>query len=163
VAAVTLARRLRARLPGTTLTFVGRRDPATAPLLKAAGGDVPWIDFTGALPPHEVYARLDRAHYFIFLSLWRGEGHSNALTEAMARGCVPIVTRHGFSADVVDACGCIVEDREDIEPAADWIAGHWNAADWTAASHATVQRVADHFTDRQALRNLHAVYRAAFA
>jgi len=157
LAAVKLAQRLRAQLSGTTLTFVGRQDPGVA--LKAE----PWIAFTGALPPSAVYAELDRAHYFIFLSLWRGEGHSNALTEALARGCVPIVTRHGFSADVVGDCGCIVEDRENIEPAADWIATHWNAADWMAASRATVQRVADNFTDRQALRNLHALYSAAFA
>ncbi len=162
-AAVGLATRLRARLPGTTLTFVGRRDPAVTPLLDRAGGDAPWIEHTGALPPGGIYARLDRAHYFVFLSLWRGEGHSNALTEAMARGCVPIVTRHGFSADVVGACGCVVDDRDKIDAAVDWIAANWNAADWTASSRATVARIADNFTDVQALRHLHAVYGAAFA
>jgi glycosyltransferase involved in cell wall biosynthesis len=163
VAAVKLARELRTRLPGTKLTFIGRRDPAVAPLLAQAGGDAPWIEFTGPLPPTEVYARLDRAHYFVFLSLWRGEGHSNALTEAMARGCVPIVTRHGFSADVVADCGFVVEDRERLEAAADWMVANWNAADWTASSRATTDRVAANFTDRQALRNLHEVYRAALA
>jgi glycosyltransferase involved in cell wall biosynthesis len=162
-AAVKLARLLRARLPGTTLTLIGRRDPAVAALLEEAGGNESWIDYAGALPPSEIYARLDRAHYFIFLSLWRGEGHSNALTEAMARGCVPIVTRHGFSADVVGDCGCILDDRARLEAAVDWIAAHWNAADWPAASRATVQRIADNFTDAQALRRLHDIYRAAFA
>ena len=162
-AAVKLARQLRARLPGTTLTFVGRRDPAVASLLEDAGGSASWIDYTGALPPAEVYARLDHAHYFIFLSLWRGEGHSNALTEAMARGCVPVVTRHGFSADVVDSGGCVVDDRDDVAKAVDWIVANWNARDWAASSRATVDRVAENFTDRQALRNLHAIYRAAFA
>jgi len=163
VAAVKLARQLRERLPGTVLAFIGRRDPGATPLLEQAGGDAPWIEYAGALPPAEVYARLDRAHYFIFLSLWRGEGHSNALTEAMARGCVPVVTRHGFSADVVDSCGFIVDDRDSIDGAVDWIAANWNASDWTASSRATVARIADNFTDRQALRNLHAIYQAAFA
>jgi glycosyltransferase involved in cell wall biosynthesis len=162
-AAVTLARRLRARLPGTTLTFIGRRDPDVTPLLDRAGGGESWITYTGALPPERIYAHLDQAHYFIFLSLWRGEGHSNALTEAMARGCVPIVTRHGFSADVVETCGHIVDDREKIEGAVDWIVANWNEAAWTASSRATVRRIADNFTDRQALRHLHAIYAAAFA
>ena len=127
------------------------------------GGGESWITYTGALPPERIYAHLDQAHYFIFLSLWRGEGHSNALTEAMARGCVPIVTRHGFSADVVETCGHIVDDREKIEGAVDWIAANWNEAAWTASSRATVRRIADNFTDRQALRHLHAIYAAAFA
>jgi hypothetical protein len=81
----------------------------------------------------------------------------------MARGCVPIVTRHGFSADVVGDCGCILDDRARLEAAVDWISAHWNAADWPAASRATVQRIADNFTDAQALRRLHDIYRAAFA
>jgi glycosyltransferase involved in cell wall biosynthesis len=162
-AAVALARRLRARLPGTTLTFVGRRDPAVTPLLDQAGGNESWIDYTGALPPGQIYAKLDHAHYFIFLSLWRGEGHSNALTEAMARGCVPVVTRHGFSADVVEDCGCIVDDRDQVDAAVDWIAADWNADDWPASSQATVRRIAENFTDVQALRHLHAIYQVAFA
>jgi glycosyltransferase involved in cell wall biosynthesis len=162
-AAVKLATRLRRRLPGTMLTFVGRRDPAVTPLLEQAGGIAPWIEYTGALPPDRIYERLDHAHYFIFLSLWRGEGHSNALTEAMARGCVPIVARHGFSADVVDTCGCIVDDREKIDAAVDWITANWNAAGWPASSRATVTRIADNFTDVQALRHLHAIYSTAFA
>jgi glycosyltransferase involved in cell wall biosynthesis len=161
--AIKLARQLRARLPGTTLTFVGRRDPAVTPLLDQAGGNESWIEYTGALPPERIYAQLDQAHYFIFLSLWRGEGHSNALTEAMARGCVPIVTRHGFSADVVDTSGCVVDDREKIDAAVDWIVAGWNATSWPESSLATVQRIADNFTDRQVLRHLHAIYQACFA
>ena len=161
--AINLARQLRARLPGTTLTFVGRRDPAVTPLLDQAGGNESWIKYTGALPPERIYAQLDHAHYFIFLSLWRGEGHSNALTEAMARGCVPIVTHHGFSADVVDTCGFVVEDREKIDAAVDWIVAGWNSSSWQESSRATVERIADNFTDRQALRHLHAIYQACFA
>jgi glycosyltransferase involved in cell wall biosynthesis len=161
--AVKLARRLRAKLPGTTLTFVGRRDPAVTPPLDEAGGKQPWINYTGALPPERIYAQLDHAHYFVFLSLWRGEGHSNALTEAMARGCVPVVTRHGFSADVVDDCGFVVDDREKIDAAVEWIAANWNSASWTKSSRQTVERIERNFTDRQALRHLHAIYRACFA
>jgi glycosyltransferase involved in cell wall biosynthesis len=162
-AALRLARQVRGRLPGTTLTFTGRRDPAVTPLLEAADGDESWIDHAGTLPPAEIYARLDRAHYFLLLSLWRGEGHSNALTEAMARGCVPVVTRHGFSADVVASCGTIVDDRERTDAAADWIVANWNAADWPASSQAAVRRIADNFTDRQTLRRLRDIYAAALA
>ena len=106
---------------------------------------------------------LDRAHVFVFLSLWQTEGHSNALNEAMGRGCVPVVTRQGFSADVVGGCGFVVADRDRLDAAVDWIAARWNAADWTAASNAAVDRIAENFTDLRVLETLRAIYSAALA
>src|SRR5690554_1152477 len=45
---------------------------------------------------------LESAHFFVFPSEETQEGHSNALTEAMAFGVVPIVSNVGFNASV---CG----------------------------------------------------------
>ena len=163
LATIALARRLRDRLPGARLTFIGRLHRAIEPQLRALGGSEPWIEFTGALPPDQMRARLDEAHFFVFLTLWRGEGHSNALTEAMGRGCVPIVTRHGFLPDVVGPHGFILDDREQTEAAVSWMAACWNETDWMSASRAVVDRVAQNFVDLGIDGILHDIYSAAFA
>ena len=57
------------------------------------------------LPPMhqlELVKNLRDKHYFIFPSEEEREGHSNALTEAMAYGIVPIASRQGFNSSVVN-------------------------------------------------------------
>lgn len=46
--------------------------------------------------------KLEKAHYFLFPSVEKQEGHSNSLTEAMGCGVVPIVSPVGFNASI---CG----------------------------------------------------------
>ena len=53
---------------------------------------------------------LPRQHYFIFPT--ESEGHSNALTEAMAYGVVPIASRKGFNAVVVGNDRIIVDEMK---------------------------------------------------
>jgi len=50
------------------------------------------------------------ANHFFFVSddLTIGEGHSNALTEAMDAGLVPICSDHGFNRDVIGNCGFLL-------------------------------------------------------
>ncbi|MDG2570909.1 glycosyltransferase family 4 protein, partial [Vibrio parahaemolyticus] len=66
------------------------------------------VVFTGSLPFDEIVPLLDAADFFLFLTRFPGEGHSNALPEAMARGCVPVCTRHGFNADVIARSGIVI-------------------------------------------------------
>jgi glycosyltransferase involved in cell wall biosynthesis len=66
------------------------------------------IEWTGALAPAEVARRLASAHIFLFATSFYGEGQSNALTEAMAQGLAPIVSDHGFSADVAGDAGVVL-------------------------------------------------------
>ena len=108
VADALVAAGLRVRLD-----IVGRAAPEYAPTLRAACARRPHLRFHGPLSAAAVRPLLDRATVFLFLTKWRGEGQSNALTEAMARGCVPVVTRHGFNASTVGDCGLLVEDRDD--------------------------------------------------
>lgn len=52
---------------------------------------------------------LRKSHYFIFPSQEAQEGHSNALTEAMGCGVVPIVNNIGFNASVCGSMDLVVD------------------------------------------------------
>ena len=68
-----------------TLEIIGTGEPAYVEMLVARTRDLP-IVWHGALTPGEVRSHLAAAHFFVFPTVHRGEGHSNALTEAMASG-----------------------------------------------------------------------------
>ncbi|HEX7003913.1 MAG TPA: glycosyltransferase family 4 protein [Trueperaceae bacterium] len=68
----------------------------------------------GRLELPEVLSTLREQHVFVFLSRFHGEGHSNAVSEAMAMGLPVVASRHGFLADVVtDECGVVLSDPRD--------------------------------------------------
>ena len=67
--------------------------------------DVEWL---GPLVASEVLGLFSDSDFFVFPTQWPGEGQSNALTEAMACGCVPIVSDHGFNAATVDNGGVVL-------------------------------------------------------
>jgi len=91
----------------TRLTIIGTGAPTYIDFLLEHGRDLP-ILFAGSLNPLEIEARLSEGHIFLFPTRHFGEGHSNALTEAMASGLVPVCSDHGFNRDVVGDCGFIV-------------------------------------------------------
>jgi glycosyltransferase involved in cell wall biosynthesis len=66
------------------------------------------VTFTGGLAPKQIQQRLIANHFFLFPTTHYGEGHSNALTEAMYAGLVPICSDHGFNKDVVGECGFLL-------------------------------------------------------
>jgi glycosyltransferase involved in cell wall biosynthesis len=151
-------RLVRQKLPGAKFVIVGRCDPSFREALdrgKLVGLDV---EFTGPLPPPAVEMRLDEAHFFLFLSHWFGEGHSNALTEAMARGCVPFVSNHGFNSAVVGCPELVVDDADATEAIATRITSMWERDRWFSFSDAAVQRVKENFTEEMVLQTLRTVY-----
>lgn len=61
--------------------------------------------------PHDVLkAHLQDKHFYLFPTQENGEGHSNALTEAMTWGIIPIATNQGFNKDVIDSNELIVDN-----------------------------------------------------
>ena len=48
------------------------------------------------------------SHFFVFPTTHLGEGHSNALSESMAYGVVPIVADNGFNKDIVINAGVVM-------------------------------------------------------
>lgn len=59
------------------------------------------IEVKGAYTHDELKGYLSKMHFFIFPSSLHREGHSNALTEAMSWGVIPVVSKQGFNCSVV--------------------------------------------------------------
>jgi glycosyltransferase involved in cell wall biosynthesis len=115
--------------------------------------DLPVI-WNGALPTEEARTRLAQAHFFVFPTRHFGEGHSNALTEAMAEGVVPICSEHGFNRSVVADTGYLLPNDASALDYAETIATIWNSGAWPRLSVATHQRVLREFTSDVALAGL---------
>ncbi len=68
------------------------------------------VNFHGRRTFQYISDVLHQSHYYIFPSSESNEGHSNALTEAMGCGVVPIASRAGFNASICDSPDLIVDD-----------------------------------------------------
>jgi glycosyltransferase involved in cell wall biosynthesis len=130
------------------LEVIGSGEPAYVERLKLRSRSLP-VEFAGGLPPAEVAERLAGRHFFIFPTAHPGEGHSNALTEAMAAGLVPICSDHGFNRDVVGSSGVVLPKTAGIGDYAEAISkiGRDDRL-WSKASKAAMERVHSHYTDR---------------
>jgi glycosyltransferase involved in cell wall biosynthesis len=145
-----------------------------APHVRIAGdGDTAYLDrlrkrytdlsveWLGPLPPEQVLALFSSAHFFIFPTQHFGEGQSNALTEALASGCVPIVSRHGFNASVVGATGVVLEPAASPEEYAAQVADIWrNPERWRQLSLAARSSASTAFDTKPVVRSLLTHYRA---
>ena len=145
--------------PGTRLALAGHADAGFIDSLSPRAK--PFIDVLGAVPFETLKGELDRADVFMFLTHWEGEGHSNALTEAMARGCLAIVTRRGFNVEVVQEGGLVIDDRDCTDLIARRIADLWRDDGGLALSHAATAVVLRTFTATAATARLKAIYEAA--
>ena len=154
--AIRLLQELRRAAPQAELTLVGKQQSDFSQLLAAE--DKTNIIFTGPLGSADFGRILDESHYFIFLTLWKGEGHSNALTEAMARGCVPVATRHGFNDFILGDVGFLVSDRDDIAGIATRLLDHWGSGSWERDSLRARQRIERDFSDAAIRPTLERVY-----
>lgn len=87
------------------------------------------VTFTGRLDFDEISFWLNQMHFFLFPSKEKFEGHSNALTEAMAFGVVPLVSNIGFNASVVGLPELVIPsyDAKAYICAAEaiWSSGRW--------------------------------------
>ena len=153
---------LEARSQPVELALAGMGDEAFVTELRARASLLPpgRLRLLGRLDHDALLEALSRAHVFVFPSRWRGEGHSNALNEAMQMGLPIVATRQGFTADVVGPdCGRLVDE---VTPRALADAVTDLASDWEslmACGRAAHARVYEHFTDEIALASLEAVYR----
>ena len=114
----------------------------------------------GALPPDRLLPILAAAHFFLFPSRHDGEGHSNALNEAMALGVVPISSRQGFSADVVGDSGALLRVDAPAEDYAAAMARIVLEGRWSILSARAAARVRKHFSEDAALPGLIELYRS---
>lgn len=143
-----------------TLTLIG--DIEKDCKKKLEDFQVQGIKLTGPLRFEEIRPILDESHYFIFLTKWKGEGHSNALTEAMGHGCVPICTNHGFNKQVVGDAGMVIEDREEIDKISAAIVNSWKTDFYFVQSNAARKRVRDKYSDIVVVKKLDLIYNKVF-
>ena len=135
------------------LEVIGTGHPGYVAMLKEKSRDLP-VNWKGALSPDKIRARLATAHFFVFPTLHFGEGHSNALTEAMAEGLVPVCSEHGFNRSVVANTGRLLPSDASASDYAEMIASIWTAGLWSRLSSAAQERVRRHFTADAVLAGL---------
>ncbi len=72
--------------------------------------DIPNVTVTGPVPNEELAAIYNEHMYYCQLSM--SEGFGISLCEAMACGCIPIVSRVGIMPDILGDTGFILERRD---------------------------------------------------
>jgi glycosyltransferase involved in cell wall biosynthesis len=150
------------------ITLVGEASVRSAELLERfrALQDATFTLLTpGRLDLDGLLTEMRTQHAFVFLSRFHGEGHSNAVTEAMALALPIVCSSNGFLADVVTPeCGVVVGDATDVEEVVDVLRGL--RRDWPslrAMGRAARRRIETAFTDGVALAPTAEVYRAGSA
>jgi glycosyltransferase involved in cell wall biosynthesis len=158
--ALGAARALRGDGIAARIEIAGEADPAYFAALRERHADLD-VEWLGPLPSADVLARLARAHFFVFPTRHAGEGQSNALTEAIACGCVPVASRHGFNADVIGPAGATLPPEAGAADYAARIAALWrDPAAWRRLSAAARGRAAERFSTHAVVLRLVAGYQA---
>ena len=139
----------------------GEPDYLSALRRQAEGLDVQWL---GPRRADEVLALFREADFFLFPTSHVGEGQSNALTEAMACGCVPIASDHGFNAAVIEQAGTTLPPGSPGAAYASAVLEIWlTPGRWTALSAAASQRARSRFATGPVVRQLVEHYRRVAA
>jgi len=103
------------------------------------------VRFHGRKSLEYIMGILRESHFFVFPSSEACEGHSNSLTEAMACGVVPVVSRVGFNASIVGDAGLIVDTLLPEDYAAR-MADILRSGRYPALAKAQQRRILDRFT-----------------
>lgn len=122
--------------------------------LTRARGIEDAVAIRAAMPPEDLLPLVSGSHFFVFPTRWDGEGHSNALTEAMARGVVPVCRDWGCNALVVGDAGRILDGTATPREYAQAIGAIWSGGDWPMLSGRCVERVRQHYTTERVLPRL---------
>lgn len=109
----------------------------------------------------ELKQHLTDKHFYVFPSMQEREGHSNALTEAMAYGIIPIASPQGFSRTVTGDERLIV-DEYSAKAYAKRIETIVSEGEMDKLGAFVYQRVCDNYTETALAASLRRVYDAVF-
>lgn len=127
-----------------TLDIVGPGDQTYIARLRESLSFPDRVFWLGPRPHQELLTSLPDYHFFVFPTRYIGEGQSNALTEAMAKGVVPICSNTGFSADLVAGCGELLEPNASGNAYADAVLRCMDG-DWWSYSDRCLTRIQTQF------------------
>lgn len=144
---------LKRRGLDVSVRIAGTGDHAFVQELKSRQSDVE-VEWLGAQTTAEVLHLFGTSHFFLFPTWWPGEGQSNALTEAMACGCVPVVSDHGFNAATVGDSGAVLDLSRNATAYADCVERIWSSGKWTELSQSAVARVHQQFSSVAIINHL---------
>jgi glycosyltransferase involved in cell wall biosynthesis len=147
------------------LTLVGAESPEFSAYLDDY--TVPTglrIDRRGTLEFDEVQSLLAGHDIFCFPTRHIGEGHPNAITEAMAHALVIVTTRRGFISELLDETSAYFVDAGSADAIAGMLA-HIDTHREEAQSKAHKARctVQERFTETQVLGQLRKLYLSALS
>lgn len=119
------------------------------------------ICFHSACNHDRLREHLKDKHFFIFPTQNNREGHSNALTEAMSWGVIPITTKQGFNASVIGNDKFIVNELSAISFARiiEEIIDEDKISEFSATFY---NRVINNYTDKIILKKLDNEYQYLF-
>lgn len=114
----------------------------------------------GRLPHHEILERLAAQDVFGFPTSHSGEGHSNAINEAMMSGLVIMATRHGFLDTIVgETRGYMLEAASPESIATALLAIHHDRPEARRRAANATEHLRTAFTSDAALAKLEGYYR----
>jgi glycosyltransferase involved in cell wall biosynthesis len=116
-----------------------------------------FINFHGKKDFVEIIKILKKSHFFIFPSKEKNEGHSNAITEAMAFGVIPIVSNYGFNKNVVNDDDLVIEKFNPIIYT-EKILNIWLENKWSEKSNQVYKRILENYTEEIVSKTLLGLY-----
>ena len=138
---------LRRSYPGARLDIIGGVDPEYKTLLDRAveesGLPADAIRYHGPQSLEYIVGVLQAAHFFVFPTAY--EGHSNALTEAMACGAVPVASDVGFNASIIGDKSLVI-DSLDAKDYAERMAEILQSGQINTLSASVQNRIISHYT-----------------
>jgi glycosyltransferase involved in cell wall biosynthesis len=149
---------LVARGHAAELEFIGDGPSAYLAELRERHARLP-VTWTGSLPVEAILQRAAQAHFFIFASRHDGEGHSNALNEAMSVGLVPVCSGQGFTRSVVGNAGIVLPVGAPASAYADTIEDIVELGSWARLSARARTRVRTLYSEDAAVPSLIGAYR----
>lgn len=136
------------------LTFIGGGEKDYLNHFKRLIAQEKNVQFIKSLAQDELMHILRYYHYFIFPTRHIGEGHSNALTEAMANGLLPICSDNGFNQSVVADSGIVLSPQASAQDYANNIIKTWTNGEWSAYSHKAYNRIKENYSSDSVITHL---------
>ncbi|RJP83688.1 MAG: glycosyltransferase family 1 protein [Desulfobacteraceae bacterium] len=143
------------------LSIIGKGDKDYLDLLKTlckTKGVSEVVRFSGPQDFNTLKTKIVQSHFFVFPTQNEMEGHSNAMTESMAFGVVPVCRDHGFNRSVVSDCGAIIPKEAGPEKYAQVIRDIWENDRWHSLSENCKRRIQTHFVSGSVIPRMENMY-----